>query len=603
MINTHTSELTKVLSTTYRKKNMLRYLTNQKDWQQDSGETLSQKIMAAAQGLSHFKVQRGECVGIYSQNMPQCIYCEMGMFTIGAVSVPIYATCSPEQVHFIARDARVRLIFVGSQFEYNNAYHVQSTQGQIEQIIVFDQNVVKNPKDTTTLYYNEFISLGNSMPHEAYVKSQMGDGLMEDLAILIYTSGTTGIPKGVQITHKMILTQVKAHHELFPYLGSKDVSVNFLPLSHVFEKLWVYFCLTYGLKVVVVTNPKEIMTLMPQIKPTVMCNVPRYWEKVYQGVREHIERSPRFMTKIYNRALRIGEKYYLEYRNQGRSIPFLLSLQNDFYQRTIFYLLKRVLGLHKGRFYPTAGAPLAIDINRFLHAAGFNIVVGYGLTETAATVSVYRDQGFVLSSIGEPLNSVNVRIDPNTNEIQVKGDSITPGYYNNPQANAEAFTEDGWFRTGDAGRMEGNTLFFVERIKELFKTSNGKYIAPQQIENTLIGDSYFEQVAVIADERKYVSALIFPNWQKLQKTLFERNVIPSLDIPPKELASNKQIIDMVMAHIEKLQSHLANFEKIKKITLITEPFTIENGLLTNTLKLKRKNIMETYAREIDLMYL
>lgn len=603
MVNVHVSELIKLLSTTWKKKNMLRYFDENREWRQDNGEQLSNRIIEAAQGLAYFGIRPGECVGIYSQNMAQSLYTEMGMFAINAVSVPIYATCSPEQVYFIAQNADIRLMFVGSQFEYNNAFYVQSTHRQIQQIVIFDPKVVKDPNDKSSLFYNEFISLGNAMPHEAYVKSCLGNGLPDDLAVLIYTSGTTGNPKGVQITHRMITSQIRTHKGLFPQLSSKDVSVNFLPLSHVFEKLWVYFCFTCGLKVVVVTNPKEIMTLMPQIKPTVMCNVPRYWEKVYQGVREHIANSPSFMARIYQRALVVGENYYLNYKNKGRSIPFWLSVQNNFYQNTVFYVLKRVLGLHRGRFFPTAGAPLSDEINRFLHAAGFNIVIGYGLTETAATVSVYPNDLFVLSSIGEPINSIQLRIDPENNEIQLRGDSITPGYYKNPEANAEAFTPDGWFKTGDAGRMQGRTLFFIERIKDLFKTSNGKYIAPQQIENTLVGDAFFEQVAVIADGYKYVSALIYPNWDKLKTTLKERNLIPNMETTPEEIAANPLILDYIMAHIEKLQSHLANFEKIKRITLLTTPFSIENEMLTSTLKLKRKNIAAHYAKEIELMYL
>ena len=334
-----------------------------------------------------------------------------------------------------------------------------------------------------------------------------------------------------------------------------------------------------------------------------MCNVPRYWEKVYLGVQEHIAYSKPFMQRLYRHAIQIGRSYHLDYRIQGRKVPWRLRITNALYRYTVFYILKRVLGLERGRFFPTAGAPLSNEINEFLQSVGFNIVVGYGLSESTATVSCYPPKRFVIGSVGDVIAGVEVRIDPTTQEIQLRGETITPGYYHNDEANAEAFTEDGWFRTGDAGRLEGRTLYFIERIKELYKTSNGKYISPLQIETILNGSPLIEQCAVIADERKFVSALIYPNYDQLRRRLRERGQERLAEQPIDVLAQSEELRELLLSHIEPLQAHLAGFEKVKRIALLSSPFTIEDGTLTPTLKLRRKAILERYAEVIEKLYL
>lgn len=602
---THLSDLLKLFTTTYRHKTLLRYMdrTPEEQWHEWSGEQLAEQTMLAAQALIRAGVQPGDRVALYSQNMMEGIITELGLMAIRAICVPLYATCSPEQVAYITEHAEIKLILVGEQFQYNNVYPLLETHPTLQQLVILDERVVRDPADERSEYFETFLSMGDAMPYETEVRAQLGAGTADETAVIIYTSGTTGTPKGVQITHHMILTQVERHQQLFPTLNDHDVSVNFLPLSHVFEKLWVYFCFATAIKVVVVTNPKRIMELMPQIRPTVMCNVPRYWEKVYQGVQEHIERSKPMMQRIYQKALRVGHKYHIEYRIHGRKAPWGLRISNAVYRYTVFYILKRVLGLERGRFFPTAGAPLSDEINEFLQSAGFNIVVGYGLSESSATVSCYLPGRYVIGSVGEVLPGIEVRIDPETQEIQLRGDTITPGYYHNDEANAAAFTDDGWFRTGDAGRIEGSTLFFTERIKELYKTSNGKYIAPQQVESLLSSSPLIEQCAVVADERKFVAALIYPNYEQLRRRLRERGQEALADLPTEDLAQRSEVCDLMLSHIEPLQAHLAGFEKVKRIALLAEPFSIEAGTLTPTLKLKRKAILEQYAELIEKLYL
>ncbi|WP_025842428.1 AMP-dependent synthetase/ligase [Porphyromonas gingivicanis] len=598
----HTSDIINLLQTKYQNNKIIKQLNPEtRQWENLTGEAVAANCIAAAKGLAQLGIAPGERIGVYSPNKSEFLYIEMGMFAMRAVSVPLYATSSPDQVFQIAKNASVSIIFVGEQYQYNNAFQVQKELGQIKQIIIFDRAVVRQFDDHTSIYYDEFVRMGDSMSCETTVKVRMGETQPEDLATLIYTSGTTGQPKGVQVLHKAIAIQIDKHSKVYASIGTSDTSVNFLPLSHIFEKVWSYFCLSRGVRIAIVTNPKRIQELMPQIKPTLMCNVPRYWEKVYQGVEMHISQSPKFLAKIYRHAIKVGHRYRLDYWNKFKKPPLFLSLGYWFYSNTIFFMLRRAIGLQYGRFFPTAGSLLSDEINVFLQSVGIPIIVGYGLSESCATVSAYMERGFTISSIGEVFPGVEVRIDPETNEIQLRGETITLGYYQNEEANREAFTADGWFRTGDAGRLEGNTLYFKERIKDLFKTANGKYIAPQQIENLLSSNPLFEQVAVIADERKFVSALIYPNWELLTHLCRERGVLKSSS-SKEDMKNDSTVQNIVMATIEQLQSSLATFEKIKRITLITEPFSADKKELTPTLKLRRKVIQANYAEEIEKMY-
>lgn len=341
-----------------------------------------------------------------------------------------------------------------------------------------------------------------------------------------------------------------------------------------------------------------IQKTLPEVHPTLMCNVPRFWEKVYAGVHEKINSASPAMKKIFLDAIETGRKYNLEYKNKGIPAPCGLKLKFQFYNKTVFTLLKRVLGIERGRFFPVAGAPLSDTINEFLQSVNIPIAYGYGLSETTATVCFYPEIGFQFGSIGEVMPGVQVKIDPGNNEILVKGKTVMSGYYNKPEETRKAFTEDGFFRTGDAGRLEGNTLFFTERIKDLYKTSNGKYIAPQAIEMVMSGDNYIEQIAVIGDQRKFVSALIVPAYPLLEQYAGEKGI--SFE-SREELVKNKDIIRFIEARVEEHQKNLASYEKIKRFTLLPEPFMM-GCELTDTLKLRRPVVLQKYATEIEAMY-
>lgn len=599
MIYYHFAELIHRQAEKYGNRTALKHRDNATGkWLKISWREFSDKVMLTAKAMAEFGIKVQENIGVYSQNMPQCLYTDFGAYGNRVVSIPMYATNSPGQIEYIINDAKIRTLFVGEQLQYNNAFKVQKDSKYLERLVVFDPAVKMNPEDKTSIYFDDFLRLGDNAHAESTVKIRMTEAVPEDLATIIYTSGTTGESKGVMLPHSCYLEAMRIHDVRLPLVTDKDLSMSFLPMTHIFEKAWCYYCLHKGVTIAINQDPKMIQKTLPEVHPTLMCNVPRFWEKVYAGVHEKINSASPAMKKIFLDAIETGRKYNLEYKNKGIPAPCGLKLKFQFYNKTVFTLLKRVLGIERGRFFPVAGAPLSDTINEFLQSVNIPIAYGYGLSETTATVCFYPEIGFQFGSIGEVMPGVQVKIDPRNNEILVKGKTVMSGYYNKPEETKRAFTEDGFFRTGDAGRLEGNTLFFTERIKDLYKTSNGKYIAPQAIEMVMSGDNYIEQIAVIGDQRKFVSALIVPVYPLLEKYAGEKGI--SFE-SREELVKNKDIIRFIEARVEEHQKNLASYEKIKRFTLLPEPFMM-GCELTDTLKLRRPVVLQKYATEIEAMY-
>lgn len=594
MIYYHFAELIHRQAEKYGNRTALKHRDNATGkWLKISWREFSDKVMLTAKAMAEFGIKVQENIGVYSQNMPQCLYTDFGAYGNRVVSIPMYATNSPGQIEYIINDAKIRTLFVGEQLQYNNAFKVQKDSKYLERLVVFDPAVKMNPEDKTSIYFDDFLRLGDNAHAESTVKIRMTEAVPEDLATIIYTSGTTGESKGVMLPHSCYLEAMRIHDVRLPLVTDKDLSMSFLPMTHIFEKAWCYYCLHKGVTIAINQDPKMIQKTLPEVHPTLMCNVPRFWEKVYAGVHEKINSASPAMKKIFLDAIETGRKYNLEYKNKGIPAPCGLKLKFQFYNKTVFTLLKRVLGIERGRFFPVAGAPLSDTVNEFLQSVNIPIAYGYGLSETTATVCFYPEIGFQFGSIGEVMPGVQVKIDPGNNEILVKGKTVMSGYYNKPEETKRAFTEDGFFRTGDAGRLEGNTLFFTERIKDLYKTSNGKYIAPQAIEMVMSGDNYIEQIAVIGDQRKFVSALIVPAYPLLEKYAGEKGI--SFE-SREELVKNKDIIRFIEARVEEHQKNLASYEKIKRFTLLPEPFMM-GCELTDTLKLRRPVVLQKYATE------
>ena len=599
MIYYHFAELIHRQAEKYGNRTALKHRDNATGkWLKISWREFSDKVMLTAKAMAEFGIKVQENIGVYSQNMPQCLYTDFGAYGNRVVSIPMYATNSPGQIEYIINDAKIRTLFVGEQLQYNNAFKVQKDSKYLERLVVFDPAVKMNPEDKTSIYFDDFLRLGDNAHAESTVKIRMTEAVPEDLATIIYTSGTTGESKGVMLPHSCYLEAMRIHDVRLPLVTDKDLSMSFLPMTHIFEKAWCYYCLHKGVTIAINQDPKMIQKTLPEVHPTLMCNVPRFWEKVYAGVHEKINSASPAMKKIFLDAIETGRKYNLEYKNKGIPAPCGLKLKFQFYNKTVFTLLKRVLGIERGRFFPVAGAPLSDTVNEFLQSVNIPIAYGYGLSETTATVCFYPEIGFQFGSSGEVMPGVQVKIDPGNNEILVKGKTVMSGYYNKPEETKRAFTEDGFFRTGDAGRLEGNTLFFTERIKDLYKTSNGKYIAPQAIEMVMSGDNYIEQIAVIGDQRKFVSALIVPAYPLLEKYAGEKGI--SFE-SREELVKNKDIIRFIEARVEEHQKNLASYEKIKRFTLLPEPFMM-GCELTDTLKLRRPVVLQKYATEIEAMY-
>ena len=599
MIYYHFAELIHRQAEKYGNRTALKHRDNATGkWLKISWREFSDKVMLTAKAMAEFGIKVQENIGVYSQNMPQCLYTDFGAYGNRVVSIPMYATNSPGQIEYIINDAKIRTLFVGEQLQYNNAFKVQKDSKYLERLVVFDPAVKMNPEDKTSIYFDDFLRLGDNAHAESTVKIRMTEAVPEDLATIIYTSGTTGESKGVMLPHSCYLEAMRIHDVRLPLVTDKDLSMSFLPMTHIFEKAWCYYCLHKGVTIAINQDPKMIQKTLPEVHPTLMCNVPRFWEKVYAGVHEKINSASPAMKKIFLDAIETGRRYNLEYKNKGIPAPCSLKLKFQFYNKTVFTLLKKVLGIERGRFFPVAGAPLSDTINEFLQSVNIPIAYGYGLSETTATVCFYPEIGFQFGSIGEVMPGVQGKIDPGNNEILVKGKTVMSGYYNKPEETKKAFTEDGFFRTGDAGRLEGNTLFFTERIKDLYKTSNGKYIAPQAIEMVMSGDNYIEQIAVIGDQRKFVSALIVPAYPLLEKYAGEKGI--SFE-SREELVKNKDIIRFIEARVEEHQKNLASYEKIKRFTLLPEPFMM-GCELTDTLKLRRPVVLQKYATEIEARY-
>lgn len=570
-----------------------------KEWKSYNWNQVSEYVKTVSNALLNLGTKVQENIGVFAQNCTQLLFCDFGAWGVRAVTIPLYATSSEQQIEFIINDAKIRLLFVGEQLQYDRAIRVLSLCPSLEKIIIFDRNVKRDEQDKMSVYFDEFLELGKGLPRQSEVDSRCKDANEEDLANILYTSGTTGNSKGVMLTHGQYNNALLANAECVP-IDDKDRTINFLPFAHIFEKAWTILNLTVGATLIVNTYPQEIQQSMRETQPTCMSAVPRFWEKVYSGVMEKIETSSPMKQKLFKSALAIGRKHNIEYVSRGIKPPFMLHLQYETMNKLVFELVRKQLGLSNQHLFPTAGATIAPHIEEFVHSIGINMVKGYGLTESLATVSCdHLGKPYTVGSVGRPIGcGLKIKIS-DEGEILLKGKSITPGYYNREDLNRESYDEEGYFRTGDCGYLKDGELFLTDRIKDLFKTSNGKYIAPQMIESKLVVDKYIDQVAIIADQRKYVSALIIPEYRMLEEYAKEKGIAFE---NRQQLCDNEQIHEMLKERIDTIQQQLAQYEQIKRFTLLPEPFSMEKGELTNTLKIKRRVLNDNYKELIDKMY-
>ena len=572
------------------------YKTN--TWIPTTWNRFSETVKVVSNALIELGVGVQENIGVFTQNKPESLFMDFGAFGVRAVTVPLYATSSEAQVHYILEDAQIRYLFVGEQQQYDVAFRVMALSSTLKQIIVFDRDVKLDAQDESTIYMDDFLAMGKECQHQAEVDKRSAESDTEDLMNILYTSGTTGESKGVMLSHAGYESVMDAHCDRFPGLGENDVVINFLPFTHVFERAWSCWCLCVGAELNINLRPQDIQMTIKEVRPTAMCSVPRFWEKVYAGVNEVINGATGVKKTLMQDAIKVGREHNVEYVCKGKTPPMWLHMKYKFYEKTIYSLLKKTLGLDRGAFFPTAGAAIPPAVQEFVLSVGINMVAGYGLTESIATVSCENNFDHMIGSVGKLMPHMQVKFGEN-DEILLKGPAITKGYYKKEAATKAAFTEDGWFRTGDAGYMKDGFLFLTERIKDLFKTSNGKYIAPQAIETKMVVDRYIDQISIIADERKFVAALIVPDYKLVEK-FAEKKGIQYASMA--ELLKHEAVIDMFAERIETLQQQFAHYEQIKKFTLLPEPFSMAKGELTNTLKIKRSVLNKNYAAEIEAMY-
>jgi long-chain acyl-CoA synthetase len=563
-------------------------------WKEMSWNAMGEKIRAVSKALLEMNIKEENMVALFSQNRPEWNIADYAILTIRGVSVPIYATNTAKQAQYIVNETEAEVVFVGSQDQYDKVSAFSDGSPHLKKIIVFDSDVRLNGTEKA-MYFKDFIEIGKKSDKDHELEKRLREASIEDLATLIYTSGTTGEPKGVMLHHSTFHYSFLAHLERLD-TSDRDVSLCFLPLSHVFERTWCFFAAGRGMMIGYCDDTSKIIECMQEIRPTVMCAVPRFYEKMYSAVFEKLESASPSKKYLFLWAVKTGEQMYQK-KKEKEPISLALKLKYPIADKLVLNKIRTVVG-GRIRFFPCAGAHLSKEIEEFFHSVGLFITYGYGLTETTATVTCHEKYHFRPGTVGKPIDGVEVRIAQN-GEILVKGETVTKGYYKKPEATAEAF-ENGWFKTGDVGVLEDGYLTITDRIKDLMKSSGGKYVAPQLIETTIGKDYYIEQIAVIGDARRFVSALIVPAFDALEGYAKTHNISYS---SREDLIENPRIIQFYQQRIAEHSGELAGHEQIRKFTLLSTPFTQEAGEMTPTMKLRRKFVNEKFQDIINRMYL
>lgn len=562
-------------------------------WQETTYREMGETIRSLARALRTLGIGTTDPVAIFSQNRPEWAIADFAVQTLGCISVPVYATNTAPQVQYILDDAQVKILFVGGVEQLAIACEAIKKSITPPIVISFDApNVIKDPK---VLWLDDLLKAVESPFSETEVKLELKNSSPSDVATIIYTSGTTGEPKGVRLTHGNFAHQALAVSTEFQ-VGPDDRSLCFLPLSHVYERSWSYFVFSVGAQNNYLEDPRQVIEVMQEVKPTVMVSVPRLYEKIYGTVFERLEHAPAIRRTLFHWAVGIGFDANMK-RATSQRCSLWLTLRHWLADRLVLSKIRDVVGGPKN-FFSAGGAPLSKEIEEFFLSAGLLVCQGYGLTETSPIIAYNTPGAFRFGTVGHLAPDCEVRI-ADDGEIQVKGANVMDGYHNKPEANLEAFV-DGWFRTGDVGELDPDGfLRITDRIKDLIITSGGKNIAPQAIEMEIGKDHFIEQLAVIGDRHRFVTALVVPSFPAIEEWA-ERRGLAWTD--HETLLSMPEVHEHYRSRIDTQSRNLAGFEQIKFFTLLPQPFSQEGGEITPTLKLRRKQIGEKYAAEIEAMY-
>ncbi len=575
----------------YRESEFLRFKAGGA-WRSLSFGDVGQRVRELALGLHDLGITAGDRVAIWSENRPEWNIADLAALAIGGVDVPIYATQSRSQVEYILADSAARAIFVSPTFA-EDAIAIKSRLPALEFVISLGEI------SRTDVAVDDLAGKGRALSSEqpGLYERLWRVATSEDLATILYTSGSTGDPKGVMLTHKNLTANVLNSARWLELGHKRELALTYLPFTHIFERAVWYLYAYIGATVAYAESVEAVARNLVEVRPTAMTSVPRMFEKIYARIVERGLAAGFPKRQIFLWALEVGKRWAVKTDRRDRIGP-LLGLQHRIADALVFKKWREAVG-GKMRIFISGGAPLAPEIGYLFLAAGLPILQGYGLTETSPSVSCNTETRNRIGTVGPIIEGVRVRI-ANDGEILVKGDTVMKGYYNRPAENEEAFTSDGWFRTGDIGHIDADDfLVITDRKKDLIKTSGGKYIAPQKLESLIKSSRFVSQVVVVGNARKFASALIVPNMELLRGYAQIKGIQYKDD---GDLLANPRIVDLIKRQIDKYTDDLARFEKVKKVALLEHEFTTESGELTPTLKPRRSVIEKKYASVIDQLY-
>ncbi|MXV38323.1 AMP-binding protein [Flavobacteriaceae bacterium Ap0902] len=581
-----------IILNTFEKDKQKHFLKNYITGEQYTGEETINIVHKIATTLIAEEVEAGSRVAIYSQNCPEWTMVDIACLQSKLISVPIFATNNSHETDYILHDAGVQVIFVGTQSQYREILKIDRREQF--RIIIFDEKV--NLQTDNSIHFKNWINQYDPKGYDSDLEERTNSITKNDLATLIYTSGTTGEPKGVELIHHQFTSLLENHNLTYEFKPSYT-SIAFLPLSHVYERGWTYIVLANGMTNVYLSDPKIIADAIYNVKPETVCAVPRLYEKIYAKIMDEISSQSLIKKKIFHWAVGVG-KNRLKYTQENKSVPLGLSLKYKIADRLVFQKILEKLGGNMV-YAPCGGAYMPDKLVEFFLAIGLPMLVGYGLTEASATVTSFTLENFKVGTVGKPIINVDVKIGEN-NEILVKGDTITRGYYKLEEESKKHYTEDGWFKTGDAGHLdEEGYLVITDRIKQLIKTANGKYIAPQLVEAQISQSPFISQAMVIGEGKPFAAAILTLNREYAEKWANRKQIeFDKID----NLLENERMLKSLDQSIKKKQLTLSSYERVKRYKVLPNEFTMENDELTPTLKLKRKVILERYSDLIDTLY-
>lgn len=568
---------------TYMNSSALNYKENGK-WQALSSEKFYETVRRLALGLRALGVQENDGFAIISPSSPQWVMIDLAIMLNGAISVPMFPNVSSKNFEFQKQDSNIKYIFINDCNLLDD--NIGAALSGFDKVISLESNY----SGKNGLCLQKLLALGDKLSNEQpQLFSQMRDAVnAEDIATIIYTSGSTGTPKGVALSHENLISQIKATSEIYPLCPGKDKILTCLPMAHVFERMVGYYYISTGASLYFADDIKKVGALMREIKPTVMTLVPRLLEKVYAKMHSSIEDQSPFKQKILNRA----------FKRAIEKVPGKASLMDKVYEKLVYRKLREALGGNLEMLI-VGGSALSESMEHFFRNAGFNVYQGYGLTETSPVIAVNYPGNVRYRSVGKIYPGVEVKI-AEDNEILAKGPNVMTGYHNNPEATEEVMSSDGWLHTGDLGSLdEEGYLTITGRKKEMFKTSNGKYVSPVPIEQQLCKSPLIDMAAIVAEDRRFVSCLLFPDYENLEAIREHRGYG---DMSNSEFLNSSEVKNEIKRAILEVNGNLSAWEKIQKYKFVKHPITIETGELTPTMKLRRHVVNEKYKQIIDDFY-